>query len=142
MADSLCIPIDDGGGIMPEPADIEPLDGIVPVLLIILPPESIAREVVRECGRGDRMLPSVSLLSFAADDKAYSGSAGGLLLSIMTAVAAAAAATPAPGGVCLLTPGAAPEPLASRRPTLELARRRRDLKRVTNGEAESGGCGE
>lgn len=49
MADSLCIPIDDGGGIMPDPADNEPLDGIVPVLLIILPPESIEREVVREC---------------------------------------------------------------------------------------------
>lgn len=70
MVDSLCIPIDDGGGIMPDPADIEPLDGIVPVLLIILPPESMEREVVRECDRGDRMLPSVSLLSFAADDKA------------------------------------------------------------------------
>lgn len=137
MADSLCIPIDDGGGIMPDPADIEPLDGIVPVLLIILPPESIERELVRECDRGERLLPFVSRLNFAADDKAYSGSAGGLLLSIMTADVA-----PPPGGVALLTPGEAPEPLASRRPTLELARRRRDLKRVTNGEADSGGCGE
>lgn len=103
---------------MPEPADIDPLVGIVPVLLIILPPESMEPKVVREGGRGDSMRPSVLRLSFADDDKAYSGSAGGLLLSMMAADvdadadadAAAAAPAPAPGGVGLLTPGAAPEP--------------------------------
>lgn len=86
MADSLCIPSDDSGGIMPDPADMDPFVGIVPVLLIILPLDcmkgpvaSIVWDVVREGGRGDNRNLSVSRLSFAADDKPSSGSAGRLL---------------------------------------------------------------
>lgn len=134
MVDSLCMPSDDGGGIIPDPADKDPFVAIVPVLLIILPldcrkgPEdSIVWETVRKCGRGDK-IPSVSRLSFAADESAYSGSAGGLRLSMMAADT----------GIGFPPPNAAPEPCASRRATLELARRRRDLKRETNGEADCG----
>lgn len=137
MADSLCIPSDDGGGIMPEPADRDPFVGKVPVLLIILlpdckkgPAESIEEEVVVPVGgRGDRV-PPVSWLNLAADDRAYSGCAGGLLVNVVDA------------DTGFRTPKAAPEPWASRRLALELARRRRDLKRVTNGEADCGCCGE
>lgn len=134
MADSLCIPIADCGGIMPAPADIDPFAGNVPDLLIILPPdcikapeESIGLEVVRDNGRGDAS-PSMSWLGFAADDSAYSGSAGGLPLSVMAA---------ADTGVGCPTLSAAPKPLASRRLALEFARRRNVLKRETRGE---GGC--
>lgn len=72
---SPCMPVADGGGIMPEPAVGKPFAGMVPLLFNILalvdcnngPAESIELESDREVG-GDRT--SASLVSFAADGSA------------------------------------------------------------------------
>lgn len=78
MAASPCMPVADGGGIMPDPAVGRPLGGMVPDLFNILPlvdcmkapAESMGcEESDREVG-GERMSSWSCLLSFAEEVRA------------------------------------------------------------------------